>query len=235
MVRNVVRRWLGTAGLVVLIASTAQAQERGQGRGGAGGFGLGGFGGGGKVGLIQNEQVQQELKLTDEQKSKVGEVAARVREAGPQRGQGGGQPDREQIRERMQAMSRVVAEEEKKLDEILDDQQKARLEQISLQVTGVRALNREEVASKLGLSDEQKEKIQAALRNQAGPGAGGPGNPGAQRERREQLQTSVLALLTDEQKQKWEELKGEAFELRRPGGQGQGQRRGGGQGRGGQN
>src|SRR5690606_24255899 len=114
MVRNVVGRWLGTAGLVVLMASTAPAQERGQGRGGAGGFGLGGFGGG-KVGLVQNEQVQQELKLTDEQKSKVGEIATRVREAGPQRGQGGGEANREQMRERMQAMSRVVAEEEKKL------------------------------------------------------------------------------------------------------------------------
>src|SRR5690606_41448841 len=62
-------------------------------------------------------QVQQELKLSDEQKSKVGEVATRVREAGPQRGQGGGQADREQLRERMQAMSRVVAEEEKKRSE----------------------------------------------------------------------------------------------------------------------
>ena len=223
MVRNVVGRWLGTAGLVVLVASVAPAQERGQGRGGAGGFGGGGFGGG-KIGLIQNEQVQQELKLSDEQKSKVGEVATRVREAGPQRGQGGGQADREQLRERLQAMSRVVAEEEKKLDEILNDEQKTRLEQISLQVTGVRALARDEVASKLGLSDEQKEKVQAALRSQRGQAGDGQGQPrpdaAAQRERRQQLEQQVLAVLNDEQKQKWEELKGEAFELQRRGGQG---------------
>lgn len=225
MVRNVVGRWLGTAGLVALMAAVAPAQERGQGRGGAGGFGAGGFGGaGGKIGLIQSEQVQQELKLTDEQKSKVGEVAARVREAGPQRGQGGGQVDREQLRERMQAMSRVVAEEEKKLDEILNDKQKNRLEQISLQVTGVRAIARDEVASKLGLSDEQKEQVQAALRAQRGQFGGGQGqqrpDAGAVRERRQQLEEQVLAVLNDEQKQKWEELKGEAFELQRRGGQG---------------
>lgn len=225
MVRNVVGRWLGTAGLVALMAAVAPAQERGQGRGGAGGFGAGGFGGaGGKIGLIQSEQVQQELKLTDEQKSKVGEVAARVREAGPQRGQGGGQVDREQLRERMQAMSRVVAEEEKKLDEILNDEQKNRLEQISLQVTGVRAIARDEVASKLGLSDEQKEQVQAALRAQRGQFGGGQGqqrpDAGAVRERRQQLEEQVLAVLNDEQKQKWEELKGEAFELQRRGGQG---------------
>jgi Spy/CpxP family protein refolding chaperone len=224
MVRNVVGRWLGTAGLVALMAAAAPAQERGQGRGGAGGFRVGGFGGGagGKIGLIQTDQVQQELKLTDEQKAKVGEVATRVREAGPQRGQGGGQVDREQLRERMQAMSRVVAEEEKKLDEILNDEQKTRLEQISLQVTGVRALARDEVASKLGLSDEQKEKVQAALRAQRGQGGGGQGQPNAAalRERRQQLEQQVLAVLNDEQKQKWDELKGEAFELQRRGGQG---------------
>jgi len=223
MVRNVVGRWLGTAGLVVLMAAAAPAQERGQGRGGAGGFGGGGFGGG-KIGLIQNAQVQQELKLSDEQKSKVDEVASRVREAGPQRSQGGGQADREQLRERMQAMSRVVAEEEKKLDEVLNDEQKTRLEQISLQVTGVRALARDEVASKLGLSDEQKEKVQAALRSQRGQFGGGQGQPrpdaAAVRERRQQLEQQVLAVLNDEQKQKWEELKGEAFELQRRGGQG---------------
>ncbi len=234
MVRNVVGRWLGTAGLVVLMASTAPAQERGQGRGGAGGFGLGGFGGS-KVGLVQNEQVQQELKLTDEQKSKVDEIAARVREAGPQRGQGGGEANREQLRERMQAMSRVVAEEEKKLDEVLDEQQKKRLDQISLQVTGVRALMRDEVASKLELSDEQKEKVQAALRAQRGQGGGDRPDPAAFRERREQLEQQVMAVLSDEQKQKWEELKGEAFELQRRGGAGEGQRRGGGEGRRSQN
>lgn len=232
MVRNVVGRWLGTAGLVVLMAAAAPAQERGQGRGGAGGFG-GGFGGGagGKVGLVQNPQVQQELKLTDEQKSKVSEIATRVREAGPQRGQGGGQGDREQIRERAQALARVVADEEKKLDEILNDEQKTRLEQISLQVTGVRAINRDDVASKLGLSDEQKEKVQAALRVQRGQGGGGQGQPNAAalRERRQQLEEQVLAVLTDEQKQKWTELKGAPFELQFRGGAG------GGQGRRGQN
>jgi hypothetical protein len=235
MLRSLTGRWLATSGLVVLMATVASAQQRGQGRGGPGaGAGAGGMG---KVGLVQMPQVQEELKLDDDQKAKVGEIAASVREAAPRRGQDG-ETDRAEARERMQAFNRTVAEQEKKLDEVLKEDQQKRLNEILLQVAGPRSLVREDVASKLDLSGEQKQKIQALLREQReqtqreqtqrGEGQERP-DPAAMRQRRQQMEQQLTAVLSDEQKQKWEELKGEPFQLqaRRGGGGGgpQGQRR----------
>jgi hypothetical protein len=218
MLRNGASRWLGIAGLVVLV-TTATAQER-QGRGGAGGPGAGAFGGaaGGKVALVQIQQVQQELELNDDQKKQVREISEKVREASPRRAQGAtGEGDRAQRRDQMQMVSRVVAEQEKKLDEVLNEDQRKRLEEISLQLTGVRALSRDEVAGKLNLSDQQKEKLQSMLREQRGQAGRGEGqqrpNLAAMRERRQQTEQQMLEVLTEEQKQKWEELKGKPFQF----------------------
>src|SRR5579872_5378719 len=81
------RRFLGLAlaALVVCVMAGNEAMAQG-GRGGRGGFGGGGFGGGVTF-LVQNEQVQKELKITDDQKTKLKEIADASR---PQRGNGGG-------------------------------------------------------------------------------------------------------------------------------------------------
>src|SRR5579859_4667024 len=72
------------ASLVVslFVAGSAMAQGRG-GRGGRGGFG---GGGGGLAFLIQNPQVQKELKLSEDQLAKIKEVTDAAR---PQPGAGG--------------------------------------------------------------------------------------------------------------------------------------------------
>ena len=64
------------AALVVLCASVVSAQERAQREGGRGGGG-GRFAS--KVGLLSIEEVQAELKLSDEQKKQVTEIAESVR------------------------------------------------------------------------------------------------------------------------------------------------------------
>src|SRR5262245_27023364 len=81
--RNAIR-WIAAVGVAVIVVgvATAQPPQRGQ-RGGAG------FGGNRASAqfLLNNEDVQKELKLTDEQKEKVKAFAPAM---GGGRGQGGG-------------------------------------------------------------------------------------------------------------------------------------------------
>lgn len=193
--------------LMVLAASPTFAQGPGGGRGGPGGGfggGRGGFGGGPGGGspysLLGNEAVQEELGLSDEQKTKSAALLGEMREARRAQFQGGGPEGRdsfrdlspEERRERFAAMQKEAAERNAKLQAeyktkfgaVLDEVQLQRLQQIHWQSQGVRALQDPDLANALKLSDEQKSKI-AGLLNQGpggprgGPGAGdrGPGGP----------------------------------------------------------
>src|SRR4051794_29310655 len=64
-------------GLVTLLVSSAQAQT--QRPGGGRGFGPGAGMGGGGVMLLSNKSVQQELKVSDEQASKLDALAVDLR------------------------------------------------------------------------------------------------------------------------------------------------------------
>ncbi len=237
---------------VLLMASVAFAQP-GQGRrGGAGGFGRGGagfgggFGGGGPLALLRMEEVQKELELTDEQKSEIQKLAESQR---GQRGQGGdrqnfqnlSQEERQQrfaqLREQAEARAKETRE---KLAEILLPHQSERLDQLVIQQQGINALNNPEVQAKLELTDDQKEKLRQVpqeLREQLFQGGGrGEGDAQARREQfekfRTEMESKMLAVLTDAQKQKFEELKGKKFDFPQPtfgqrGGGQRGQRRGG--------
>jgi hypothetical protein len=124
------------------------------------------------------------------------------------------------------------------LQKLLDEKQNARIGQLQLQREGITALARPEVAAKLGLNDEQREKLTelaAEYRrvppfgpafDRGGPGTAPadppaaaprgrrvPGAPSRVRETRERLSTEMLAVLTAEQKTKWEALQGPRFEF----------------------
>lgn len=205
--------------------------------GGQRGGGPGGPRGGGRgfnVGfMLRNEQFKKELNLTDDQ---VKQIEAAL----PQQGQGGGQQispeERQKQREAIQ----------KKIDAILKPGQKSRLHEIELQMQGPRALTRDEVAKALGLSEDQSKKIEAALqvpRPSGGPGGPGaaPGGPGRQgggqpgaggpgggfdreafMKAREEANKKALAILTADQKAKWDKMLGKPFEFQRPQGGGPG-------------
>src|SRR5438309_229780 len=67
--------------LVVLVAASADAQNRGRGgaRGAGRGFGGPAGPGGGNIALVQSEQVQKELEMTDDQKQAIGKIGDEVR------------------------------------------------------------------------------------------------------------------------------------------------------------
>lgn len=118
---------------------------------------MGGPGGGTQSMLLGREDVQKELKLTDDQKSKLEEMRNAMMEDMRSRFQnGGGGGDRE-------AMMKEFQEAAKKADQqalaLLDDTQKKRLKELWIQRSGNRIVMNEEIGKELGITDAQKAKL----------------------------------------------------------------------------
>jgi hypothetical protein len=106
----------------------------------------------------------------------------------------------------------------------------ARLHEIYLQQMGVQALLQEEVATQLGISDELMSKIQEANREsmsdmmeqmrQLRESDNRQQMMAKMRELREKAEQKVLGLLSPEQQEKFEQMKGAEFEMPRGGGRG---------------
>lgn len=211
-------RWMVVmTGVALLSISTAQAQPGGGGgRGGAGGgFGGGGFGGGGGVaGLLQISEVQTELKITDDQKTKLQELNQSQR--------AGFANFRDLSREeREKAISESAAKTTASIKSILTPDQFTRLEQLQVQRAGVQALFLPAVAEKLALTADQKTKLEE-LRTAGRPNMEGLRD--ASREEREKLmeefrakrtenEAKLVGVLTAEQKTKFDSLKGAEFKF----------------------
>jgi Spy/CpxP family protein refolding chaperone len=248
----------------LLMATAVFAQNEGRGRRGRGGFGgpggpMGMFGrGGGSMMLLGAEPVQKELKLTDDQKDKIDQLRQEMRDQIGRGGGGGGfgnfrdmsdeerQKMFEDMRKRMEERN---AESEKKVAEILDAGQSKRLKEIGLWQRGGGALADETVAKELNLSDDQNEQvktIQEAIGERMQENfQNAQGDFEKLREENAKVmkdaEEEYLAVLTEEQKAKFEAMKGpkpdiDFAALMRPGrggfggfgGQGPGRRQGGG-------
>jgi hypothetical protein len=209
-----VTMWAAVAGVSLLVAGTAAAQQQRQRQGGGQGMGARAT----PAALLANEDVQKELKLTDEQKEKVKEFAPAQAQARGQRQPGQGRGNREANPEAAKAAEKFVKET------LTADQQK-RFQQIRHQVMGVAAFTEEDVQKELKLTDEQKTKFKALAEDyakdqrelmQGARGAGGNFQEIAQKRQAMTKDYSEKAqgLLTDEQKKAWKELTGTPFELR---------------------
>ncbi len=203
--------------LAAIVASTssAVAQERGGRRPGEAN---GGFGG---PMLLGQKSVQEELKLTDEQVKQVNDLTAKLREANA----GGRDLSRE---ERVKRFTESRATSRKAIESILNEEQRQRLEQISLQLAGPAALSSPGIAEKLNLTDEQQKAIkeiqssnQDEVRSLLRDAEGNRGEAFRKiQAARQTTQEKLQGLLTEAQKNKWQELIGAKFEgrLERPGG-----------------
>jgi hypothetical protein len=195
--------------------------------------------------LLNSEQVQNEIELIDEQKTEIEAAQTAMREELQGLFQGGGAGGEEQTDEERQARFTEMQEkmqtatkalQEKIEGEILLPPQVERLKQINIQVRGVAALNDEEVATALNMTDDQKAEltaIQEEMRTKMGElfpgfgqrGQGGPGGQGTQRPQqtdeerqaardkmtalRAETEAKQLAVMTEEQKAQFEGMKGE--------------------------
>jgi hypothetical protein len=246
MVRGL--RVLGVGCLVLaLAAGQALAQEKG--KRGPGGFGMGmGMGGPGGQGmtlmLLQAVKVQKELDLVQDQKDKLKELSGKFQ--GEMREQFSGMGDlRDLSQEERQAKMKEIQEKaaevtkkfQKQADEILLRTQGERLKEISLQLRGTQALMDKEVADKLKIDDDQKERIQAAQRSVFEKArdlfAGGDREKAMEKMRDLQKEASEKAMdvLTAEQKEQFAKMKGDKVDftmqdvfpqMGRPGGKGKG-------------
>lgn len=246
----------------------------GQGGGARGGFqgGMGGFGGGMRGGssnvmsLLRIEAVQTELEISPAQKEAIEKLSEQGRGERPDFGnfREMSEEERREMFEKMRKQAEERAKEmEAQLEEVLLPQQIERLEQISLQLRGVQALGDPKVAGKLGITEAQKKELEEA-RDSLGEkmrdrmremfqGGGGPQGDlrEAMTNMREEMEKEILGVLTKSQQEKFEELKGEKFEMPEnmgrggrgnfgrggpgggaPGAEGGGRRGGSGQGRG---
>jgi hypothetical protein len=215
---------LAAAALFAAACDSASAQ--GGRRGGRGGrFGM--FGGRTthQIELASLEDVQAELKLTEDQIATVEELDDEFGDARRDLGFGGGGGGGGGFSpEAMAERAKLNAEYAAKLNESLDDAQKKRIQEIYIQVNGTATLAEEAIAMALKLTDEQKEKLNTVRDEQRQTMMDemqALRDDGADfQEMRETIDElnkardeALLAELTDEQKKQFEEMKGEAFEI----------------------
>jgi hypothetical protein len=135
---------------------------------------MGGPRGGGIAGLVQNPQVQEELKLSEAQVEKVRELGREIREE--MRKFFGGREGTEDLT-REQRMARFqenmekfrqeaekrAPEIEKKIRDILEPAQYKRVKQIEMQRQGVDALLRADIIQALTITEDQQKEIKEVL------------------------------------------------------------------------
>lgn len=210
--------------LALMVSAAAAQEERGRRRGGFGGFG-GGMGG--PVAAVGIPEVQQEINLSEEQKKQIDEGLAALRGGfNFQDLQNLSEEDREKRMQEFRTKAEAAGKAfEEKMNKVLKPEQLARLKQLGLQQQGAMALLRPEVAKDLGLTEEQRKKMQGILessRPASRPNFQEMSQEERQkwmtenRERQEKTQAELLGVLTGEQKTKLAELKGKEFKFPEP-------------------
>lgn len=168
--------------------------------------------------LLQSPPVAAELKLTEIQKRRIGELRQQQRAPAGSRGASlAGKSPEEQaaIFDEAQeaANERAVA--------ILDPRQAKRFREICLQVRGLPALAMPDVAAELKLTNAQqgrlvtigKEQLAAMQKLSKGGGAGGPSLSSNLEAVQRETNNKLEALLTDEQKARWKAMQGIPFAM----------------------
>ncbi len=210
--------FLAALGLVLLMATSASAQFRGmrfppslQ-----------------NIFMLRQEAVQQELGVNDEQKKTLSELAAQLQAEAMEIISGLQDLSPEEQKEHMPELMKMVGEKGKdiqeKVDKVLDQKQLARMKELSLQSRGAAALEDDEVSATLKISDDQKTKLVAVREEgskkmeeamQALRGGGGGGDAGDIRQKmmdmRKELGDKALAVLSTEQREQFEKMKGAKF------------------------
>jgi Spy/CpxP family protein refolding chaperone len=219
-------RYMAAGLMAVAAVGLSTAQDTPRQRPG-GGFGGPGGGGGGIMSVAGNKAVQEEVKITDEQKEKLTEAGKKIRETMMAKMK---DVPRDQFREKMASIQADVNKEaETALAEVLKPEQVTRIKQISVQSLGLRAFTNEAVVTALKLTDDQKAQIkeiadeaQKDSRDLFEAAGIKPGErPDADKMEALRKKTEIVRkdafekaakALTAEQKETWKTLTGEPFD-----------------------
>jgi gas vesicle protein len=205
-------RFVLTVGALALLASPALAQ----GRGGSGG---------GAAGFLMAPNVQKDLKLTDTQVKKVQETLREIaeRHQGDYTALRDASPD---VRwTKIATLNETVSDEVKSALSFSAEQSK-RFDQIGLQAHGLNSFATRCVDDKLKLTDDQKSKIREIAEATRSSFASASDRDSSEQERTDarnkraaahkENMAKVQSLLTDDQKQGWQELIGEPIHIEYP-------------------
>lgn len=165
----------------------------------------------GIIRLVGSEAVQDDLRLSPEQAKRIRQLVQAHRDFFK------ADPEREKLSfdERMKALDELTERTANQIALVLTKDQVRRLRQINLQMQGAGALFDAEVAKQLQLTKEQKAKLRSLFKVDSGPG-----KLGSRGKRRPPWAGAfnlpklddALALLTPEQRRRWDEIVGPRFE-----------------------
>jgi hypothetical protein len=163
-----------------------------------------------KLLLLRQKSVQKELKLDADVVKKIMDFTSRQSDAARKTLDLG-------EAERKKAFEKLAKENEKFLTDTLTEKQGKRLDQIRMQFTGLTQLLKPKVVKELNLSDEQVTKLKD-LQTQARKALvkliqakEREGKSKKLAKLREATRTKILAILTDDQKNKVREMAGPPF------------------------
>jgi len=181
--------------------------------------------------LMRGEAVQKELDLNDEQKKAVGDLASQMISQAMEIMSGLQDLTDEERKEELPNVMKMVNEKGKelqgKVDKVLNPKQAVRMKELSIQRRDAGALQDDEVIDALKLSDDQKKQLadvrDAAAKKQeevmktifsAGGGGVDRAAIGKQMQAlQKELGEKILAVLTSQQREQFEKMKGEKFEF----------------------
>lgn len=163
-----------------------------------------------EVMLLRQQSVQKELKLTPDEVEKVHKYCAQQWEKAQK-------ASKLSEKEQDQEFTKMAKENERFVDATLTKEQAKRLHQITLQTAGLLCVTRQEVATKLKLTEEQKKRL-PQFHKEAHHEVEELIHVTKKEEKRERLRElretnrkRLLELLTDEQEVAWNKMIGEPF------------------------
>lgn len=261
-------RSVAIAALMSIVAASPSFAQRdggqrdgdGPGRGDRGRGGMFGarMGGGDMMllGLLRAEEVQKEIKLMPDQIEALQKVGQEIRGERPDFDfRNASEAERREFGQKMQQRNEEASKKvREQLEQVLLPEQHDRLRQIALQQQGVGALSDPEVAKKLELTEEQKEKLMEIQRSSREKMIASIREASENRDReamgkmmaesRKATLAEAREVLTSEQRKSFDEMLGKPFDLPagamggfrggrggdgdRPRGEGRPERRGGG-------
>ncbi len=164
--------------------------------------------------LLTQKSVQEELKLTEDQITKVEKVGKDLREKYAD--------DLKDKDKRQETMKKMGEERTKALAEVLKPEQTKRLKQIEVQVGGLNALSRDDVAKTLNLSEKQIADVKGIADDLRKDSTELFKDAGKDKDKFAEIMTKVRTLnkeaaakfissLSDDQKKAYKELTGDEF------------------------
>lgn len=186
--------------------------------------------------VLTNEDLQKEIKVTDDQKKSLKDVIDKATELNKKRADlfTGGRPDQTKVQELQKDADALANDAKTATDKAFTDEQKKRLKQIGVQRMGVGAFTDEDVAKELKVTDDQKktfktlsddyQKARGDLQKEYGVGGRPGGGTPPDADKMAEYTKKAKALtdetmekakkeLTDDQKKAWKEMVGEAFDV----------------------